>query len=1185
MNNDTMKLRSELISMLDALHLKVEQLEKRIAGLESGTNPDNAISPVITQVTLTPAEIPDRSQNFTTKQTSEKITDTPLSENQLEKDTVTSSVAVAKTSKEDQETLANKIVDTNKNKETEQTAQPWGAKVIVPEKTSQNSSKPKINPFAAVGELLAMIFGPFSGVFYQVMKVYKRYQEQGRGPAFLMTAAGILALVMGFGFLLQYSFTNYLGIGGKIATGFISAIALVILGIRISNKGTMLSEFGAAIIGLGIILNYLCAYFISGHFNIVGPTVGLVLLAAITFASYWLAVHYDTKTVAILSLLGGASTPLFLGDLTQVSTIYFVYLSFLVATMLHLAHKIKWPNLIQFTLIISIAMTQYLFFEQGGNHFINNTLFVVLLHVLFYSFSFACFHHISKSETTIDRSILLSVIANIIFFVFVLYQSISIDHYLGLTYLLNAVVLLLFYRFNWLTSYSTQNSKNDFNVLLILQTGLLVGFGILYLVNPALLGLIWGVEGLALVYVGFRFAMPSIRVEGHIAFIIGMSSAAYESIIWFTNGLSTQHNTVNQVTLNYDTGWMNLIVFGAVLWIAARLLQYNINKCLKWEKTVCFWSHEIFSIWLSLAFMISFLVVMTDELLLLSIVPLFILLYRAQKYKLPISEVLGLAHYFLFIAQIFISANQVHSFSTSDQNWIGIAVRVEAFVTLWLIAEFYSRFYPKSKFSGFARTLRIIFYVLIPLLFIPKIIKSYDEFFPIALWVSALISLFLFTRVKYKALKIEFYLLTGFAWFFVVVANLADYTNIWEVKAGYALLSGLVFFILTSFIWKAFSVKSLEPALTDQQSDKNSDLISSYYYTIIDYIKLHHWSVYYLATCIFIITFGTSHSILLSILITSIYFTLLCLSWPKVIPAKPTIKLSYIFLQILSLITLLLLYAGFSNHYLMSSFYLVMQLALTGFLLHKRMSASDKLWSFFGGYNSQLHLWNIFFFPLSLLIITYNFTLNIQLAITICSIYYASLCIIWPKFSPANISLRFSYNLLVFFSFITFIMTLYPFTEKTSLSPVYLIIQACLLGYLLHNKTKSSELTWKYFAGYLTQLWIFNLFVIVVYTTAIYYWIPDQLRILLSLMLVLHATIVLMLTLKENFSGLLKLSVILFVTAAIKILMFDMADFSLVQKIIAFMIIGAMLLGASYLYQRVQQKIDIVKLNSDSTSS
>ncbi|MFV2060278.1 MAG: DUF2339 domain-containing protein, partial [Gammaproteobacteria bacterium] len=942
---------------------------------------------------------------------------------------------------------------------------------------------------------------------------------------------------------------------------------LVILGMRISNKNTMLSEFGASIIGLGIILNYLCAYFISGHFNIVGPTVGLGLLATITYASYWLAVHYDTKTVAILSLLGGASTPLFLGDLTQVSTVYFVYLTFLVATMLHLAHKIKWPNLIQFTLIISIGMTQYLFFEQGGNHFINNTLFIGLLHVLFYLFSFACFHHISKSESTVDKPILLSVIANIIFFVFVLYQSISIDHYLGLTYLLNAVALLLFYRFNWLTAYCDQKIKNDFNALLILQTGLLVGFGILYLVSPALLGLVWGVEGLVLVYVGFRFAMPSIRFEGHFAFIIGMGSAAYEAVIWFMEGLQYQHDTVNALSLSYDSGWMNLLVLGAVLWLAGRLLQNNINKCQNWEKVVCFWSHEIFSIWLSLAFMISFLVVMTNEILLLSIVPLFILLYRAKKYKLPITEVLGLAHYFLFVAQILISANQVHSFSTSDQNWVGLVVRVEAFVTLWLIAEFYSRFYPKSRFAGFARTLRIIFYVLIPLLFLPKTIKSFDEFFPIALWGSALISLFLFTRVKYRAIKIEFYILTALAWIFMVIANLADYINLWDVQAAYAILSGLVFFGITSVTWKAFSQQSLKPDTIAE------DKQPSYYDTIIDYVMLHHWSVYYLASCIFIITFGTTLSILLSILITSIYFTLLCLSWPKVIPAKATLKLSYSILLILSIITLVILYATFTEHDMLSSFYLIMQLALTGFLLQKQTKASKLLWSFFGGRNNQLHLWAIFYLPLSLFILTFSITANLQLAIVFCSIYFTSLCIIWPKYVPKNSSLGFSYNLLVILSFITFIITLYPLSQKTFLSPVYLLVHAGLLGYLLHKKTKSSEIIWNYFGGYLTQLWIFNVFIIVVYTTTIYYWIPEQLRIVLSLMLVLHATILLMLTLKENFEGLLKLSVIVFAGAAIKVLMFDMADFSLIQKIIAFMIIGAMLLGASYLYQKMQQKV------------
>lgn len=40
----------------------------------------------------------------------------------------------------------------------------------------------------------------------------------------------------------------------------------------------------------------------------------------------------------------------------------------------------------------------------------------------------------------------------------------------------------------------------------------------------------------------------------------------------------------------------------------------------------------------------------------------------------------------------------------------------------------------------------------------------------------------------------------------------------------------------------------------------------------------------------------------------------------------------------------------------------------------------------------------------------------------------------------------------------------------------------------------------------------------------------------------------------------------------IKTLLSDMADFSLVQKFIAVMIIGTMLLAASYLYQKIQKK-------------
>lgn len=1179
MDNDTKKLRAELVSMLDALYLKVEQLENRLTSLESKnlnqpSNLDlsNKTKTDKTLSTKTPAvaAIPEQSPKLPVEPepTSREVLTPPA-----EKKTADTTATVAKNASLKHDDLVNKIVNGNKTQATQNTSQPSSTtKATTPVNNNAIASSPVFNPLSVVGEFLTLLLGPFGSLYHQVMKVYYRYQEQGRGPVFLMTAAGILALVMGFGFLLQYSFSNYLGIGGKITTGFISAIAMVALGMKISNKSTLLSEFGAAIIGLGIILNYLCAYFISGHFNLVGPTIGLGLLAAITFSAYWLAIHYDTKTVAVLSLVGGASTPLFLGDLSQISTVYFIYLTFLVATMLHLAHKIKWPSLIQFTLIISITMTQYLLLEQAENQLVNNVVFIVLLHILFYLFSYACLFNIGKSKQEIDKSILLSVVGNIIFFVFVLYQVISVEHYLGWTYLLNAIVLLLFYRFNWLITYAAQKIKNDFNALLILQTGLLIGFGILYLVSPSLLGLIWGVEGLALIYVGFRFAMPSIRFEGHIAFLIGMGSAAIEAILWFSNGIGLEFNSISSISLNYDTGWMNLIVFGLVLWLAARLLQHNHNQSLQWEKTACLWSHEIFSVWLSLAFMISFLVVMSNEILLLSVVPLFILLYRAKKYQLPLSEVLGLAHYFLFIIQIFISANQVNSFSTSDQDWVGIFVRIEAFVTLWLIAEFYSRFYPKSNYALFARTLRIIFYVLIPLLFIPKMIKTYDAFLPMSIWASAAIALFLYTRVKYYALKVEFYILVATAWVITVIASIADYESIWNVEAQYALLTGLVYFAITSFIWKAFSDKAQKPALSESESKDSA----GYYTKIVDYIQLHYWSVYYLATCIFIVTFGLTENILFTILISSIYFMLLCIYWPKIIPAKPTLKLSYSILIILSSITLFLSFYNYVDSSFISLLFLISQLVFLGLLVHKSTKASELLWSYFGGHNKQRHLWSIFYVTLSLFIITYSLTFNIQLAILLCSIYFTTLCIIWPKFSPADISVKFSYFMIIVFSIISLFITLSPFQYLSVFTPVYLIVHAGLLGYLLHKNTSSSQLSRNYFGGYLTQLWMFNIFIILVYSATIYYWIPNQLRILLSLMLVLHATILLMLTLKENFEGLLKLSVILFVGSAIKILMFDMADFSLVQKIIAFMIIGGILLGASYFYQKVQQKTNPV---------
>ena len=84
-----------------------------------------------------------------------------------------------------------------------------------------------------LGPLFRNITGPLAILTQlagQGLDAYRHYQEQGKAPVFLMTTAGIIALVLGFGYLLQYSFAYLLGEIAKLVLGFTIALSVTVYG-------------------------------------------------------------------------------------------------------------------------------------------------------------------------------------------------------------------------------------------------------------------------------------------------------------------------------------------------------------------------------------------------------------------------------------------------------------------------------------------------------------------------------------------------------------------------------------------------------------------------------------------------------------------------------------------------------------------------------------------------------------------------------------------------------------------------------------------------------------------------------------------------------------------------------------------------------------------------------------------
>ena len=927
---------------------------------------------------------------------------------------------------------------------------------LTPQQTVQSTDrKPVAKGLLTLGiqlilHYLTIPLGPFSAIVKQAYNSYQHYRREGKGPVFFLTVAGILALVAGFGYLLQYSFNNYLGDVGKVVLGYLVANALIVVGAKLSRKSASMAEFSASLIGLGIILNYLNTYFVSGYYELVGASIGLVMLSAICFGAYWLARFFAPRTMAVISLVGGATTPLFLNNAQDATLFYFIYLLIIVAGAVKLSAWIRWPMLAEFAMTISVIMIEYLLLVQSDEALIDNIFITLALHGFFYLFAVHSLLQLIEAKDKVTNNQLIALSGNLLFFLLVLYQIQTDDAFLGGVYLANAIPFSILFFYNPLLSFAEQRLRSNVNSILLLHSGMLIGFAVLLLIDPALLGAVWGIEGLIFLFLGFRFALPFIRMEGYTALLAGLVQMTLQMTFWLTTGLGQRVNS--KPTWNFDSGWGNLMLSGAFLFGLVFLMRKYKDRCLTCERHVLRFAQETQSIWILSAYLFTVGALNFDLFWISAVVPMFYLLFRAFRHKLRMTEYLALGQYFLLVIAIFVAAAEVQSIRFGDQNAYGLIARAEAFVSLWLIAAFYRRFMPNSGLAPLAHRLHQIFYVIIPLGFLPSVLRNLPQYFVSILWISASISLFLHTKVKFKVLRIEMYGLIVVAWALSVLLALTNYFQLnftnphfdfLEKGNGILALSiGLVFFIAVTSLFKGFAQTKFE----------FSRSVSTEYGWVFRLVY------YYLGMIILLAVFIVSGQFSMGLLLAGYYFAVLLWFWPRIVPVRQDVFI-------------------------------------------------------------------LFRFAITLVITVHLTELTVATGI-----------------------------------------------HLNSWSPILTILATSLYGGLIHYPLKCNRVLFRLTKPRKKHIWSFHALVVHSYILAIAHWMPSQMRFMLSILLVIHATLVLMLTLKPLYRPLIKVPATLFGIASLKILVYDLDGFTHIQKIIAFMFIGAMLLGASYFYQKIMDK-------------
>lgn len=897
---------------------------------------------------------------------------------------------------------------------------------------------------------LAAVMAPFAAVNEQVKSFYHHYQAKGLGPVFLMTVAGIITLTLGFGYLLQYSINHWFSELGKALLGFASANAIIAGGIFIRQKRAGMADFGSGIVGLGLILNYLCAYFIGPYFELIPNSASFILLLLITLAGYGLSLRLDAKVIAVIALVGGSTAPMMLLSQSYAPLLYLPYLLLIGAGALAQSRKLKWPLLLEITALLHIGCIEAFsnFIELplsdiGGV----NLLALISINAFFYLYGITSllftkpFTHHDEKHNALSHRILALPIALL---AFVLLELTQFTEFAGEIFAANALICAALY---WKRTGNLEKARSG---LLLVFAGSFAGFAALYLLSHDFLGLVLLLEALLLLWIGTKEELISVRAEAYVLLLMGLGLNA-SSVLTGMSLLASSFIDGAPISPLSAFGFplLALALSCAVLILVIRLLTLHHTLLSTLESQLNRVLKELLSGFYVATIILTAYLLSSDYYL--AILPLvsLLLLYLSAKDRLVISE---FAAWLLLLPLLFKVVEGIMltgSFSFSAQPLMAKLARFELFSALLLAHYWYRRHYKDALFAKAAYTMQIFCYLLLPLILLPKVIRNHWEYTAIALWLSTFMSLGLAYFVKHKSLNIEAKILT---WLAVLMTASLCLIHAWQGLA--ALAVGALFMGFTLLRYRQLP-EHWRPLLQLQWQ------LSPYYFALV----------------LAVIVYGFNHSELVGIAMTALalsgYFALLIQR--GVSQASHSMKLT----------------------------------------LAAEIQAAIK---------ESYHLAYGLTLGLALLPIMFHFELTLGL-------------------NRDNAS----FMLIEFLSLALLARLILQHGAAIRLHRRILPLQGLKWGW--HLLLALSYFMWSYSFDNIIAA-------------------P-----LSAILLVIHGSVLMFISLKPQNADMIRLAAGLFTLSTLKVLLLDMASFELVQKVIAFMLIGVILLTVSYFYQKARNRL------------
>lgn len=580
---------------------------------------------------------------------------------------------------------------------------------------------------------------------------------------------GILVLVVGIGLFVKYAIDqNWINETLRTILGFAAGSALLIVAERLREK---YRTFSSLLAGGAFAVFYITVAIAYHYYHLFSQPVAFIILVVITILMSVLAILYDRRELAVISLVGGFIAPFLVSTGEGNYVVLFTYITILNLGMFGLSLYKKWTELP----VVSFGFTYLIMFIYVLNEFVFGSATAIstnlvashllIFATLFYIIFLFPVISILKSENRKMNRILLSIVIanNFIYLGF----GLLFLHNMTVAFKGDGLLTLFVAIVNLVLVLWLKKSDRDYRFLVYTMLGLVLTFVSITVpvqLDGNYITLFWASEMVLLLWL---YVKSKIRLYEYASLILVVLTA-FSFLMDIENQIENYNDTS---TIFINSSFATFLFTGLATALYALLMNRyreffasaRFLKYTPWNAIMLLSSVAI----LYYTFMIEFylyldgatadkvmLLFTTGSILLLSYI--FKKRFSIDTYRMPYIAGIGIS-VLLYIIDVWHGGNyQYPDALPLILSWVATIVVV---VTLYYIGKRYYACYgciQSTRFTVYLNVVATLFWLALVNRFLGQL-NLPDEFnagFSVALAIAGLVQMSLGMRLHQKILRI-----------------------------------------------------------------------------------------------------------------------------------------------------------------------------------------------------------------------------------------------------------------------------------------------------------------------------------------------------------------------------------------------------------------------------------------------